>query len=279
MSLHPGPHRGLFFLGGRGVSHGVRRSASGRAILRAVLALAGLSLAIACHSGAGSKSGSVKGSVFNAKLKITAGGKPIPVAAALARRVSLFERACRDETHEGEDYEAYRERLVELETLSGGAFSLELAGDETARGMALDLAVESAREGGASSFLLELGGTVYAAGAKASAEPWRISIGGDGSAGKSAICSFPLRDRALAASKAAGSGEVLQVAVAAPSALAAEVFADALLTLGPAAWGSLVAGMPGFDAVFIMEGGYILVTAGIYPYLCLNSENYEVLRI
>ena len=245
-----------------------------------MLALAGLSLAIAsCHSGAGDRPGSAKGSVFCAKLKVAAGGKAIPAAAVLARRVSLFERACRAETHEGEDYETYRERLAELEALSGGAFSLELAGEEAARGMALDLAVESAREGGASAFLLELGGTVYAAGAKASAGPWRISIGGDGSAEKSAICSFPLRDRALAASKATGPGEVREVAVAAPSALAAEVFADTLLTLGPAAWGSLAAGMPGFDAVFIMDGGYILVTAGIYPFLCLDSENYEVLRI
>lgn len=113
-------------------------------------------------------------------------------------------------------------------------------GRYSARGMALDLAVESAREGGASSFLLELGGTIYAAGVKTSVAPWRVSIGNESTAKNSAICSIPLSDRALAAVRAAGTGDIREVAVAAPSALAAEVFANVLLSLGPASWKRLL---------------------------------------
>ena len=152
-------------------------------------------------------------------------------------------------------------------------------GRYSARGMALDLAVESAREGGASSFLLELGGTIYAAGVKTSAAPWRVSIGNESTAKNSAICSIPLSDRALAAVRAAGTGDIREVAVAAPSALAAEVFANVLLSLGPASWKRLLEGLPGFDAVFITVEGYILATSGIYPLLNLESKNHEVLMI
>lgn len=244
-----------------------------------MLVLTSLSLVFFCSCGASDTFARIQKKPFEAELRIKSDGITWSDMADLRRYIALFERNYLDENNGGEAYKAYQERLMELVDLSGGAFNLEMANIDSARGMALDLAVESAREGGASSFLLELGGTIYAAGTKTSAAPWRVSVGNESTVKKSTICSIPLCDRALAAVEATGTGEIREVAVAAPSALAAEVFADVLLGLGPASWKRLLTGMPGFDAVFITVDGYILASSGIYPFLNLESENYEVLLI
>lgn len=233
------------------------------------------------------------GTAFGAELRVVAGGGKAPRAEILASRVAAFERAYRggavDPGRFSDELAAFRERAEEVAALGGGAFRQEPGVDEAARGMALDLAAEAARADGVEAFLLELGGTVYAAGAKSRGAPWRVVVGSgrlpeDGREGRG-VCSFPLRNRALAAARApkdspqGAAAGIREVAVAAPSALAAEALAEAFLELGPAAWGRLAAGLPGFDAVFLTDDGFILATAGLYGALSLEAQGYEVLRL
>lgn len=218
--------------------------------------------------------------------------------AALAEAAAAFEAAWRaavpagaasaampdggGEAAASADLAGFLGSCEELAVFTEGAFDpLEPgAAREAARGAALDRAAAEARRLGAGNFLLELGGGVYAGGLKAPGAPWRVAFGAEG--GKPAICSLPLRDRAMAVARqevAASEGEAAEgaappkaaypgiesVAVLAPSALAAEVLARAFLALGPEEWRRLAGGLGGLDALFETEDGFLLASPGVYP--------------
>lgn len=258
-------------------------------------ALAALASAALALTACGSRPGAPV--VFGSSLSARPGkGDSKLDSVALAEEAAAFETAFRAAVRAGSagvgvsgaavpaDVALFLRSYEELAALTERAIDPM----EAARGAALDRAVAEARRLGAEDFLLELGGTVYAAGAKARGGSWRVVIGtASRSQGASVagICSIPLRDRALAVARAEDDRPVRpaqgirEVAVAAPSALAAEAMAEAFLELGPTSWLMLVSGIPGFDAVFITEDDYILATAGLYRILSLEADGYEVLRI
>lgn len=245
-------------------------------------------------------------SVFGASLSARPGrGESRLEPAALAEAAAAFEvswRAARGvaaafagmpegggEEAASVDLAGFLGSCEELASFTGRAFDpLEpAAAIEAAMGAALDLAAAEARRIGAKDFLLELGGGVYAAGLKAPGSPWRIAFRAEG--GKPAICSLPLRDRAMAVARSDGAAArgdaaakavfpgIESVAVLAPSALAAEVLARAFLALGPEEWRRLAGGLGGLDALFETEDGFLLASPGVYQELA--GVTLEALRL
>lgn len=156
---------------------------------------------------------------------------------------------------------------------------------DSARGYAVDMAAAHLKDRGADDFLLELGGTAYAAGSRRTGSSWRVSIPSGGSA-TGRLCSIPLRDRAIAMAVAydqnpavdRSGASIRSVVIAAPSAMAAESLAGYFLSLGPEAWAWTLEGIPGFDALFVTGDGFIVATEEIYGDITLEDERYEVIR-
>ena len=168
-----------------------------------------------------------------------------------------------------------------------GPLTLDLS--SVAKGYAVDQVAETLAASGCASYLVELGGELRVAGGRPGGRPWRIGVESP-SGGEPAVM-LTVREGAIATAgdyrqvrQMAGrrvshvidprSGHpvahgLASVTVVAPTALAADGYATALLVLGPEA-GMRLAERLRLAALFVMGpqgGGELSKTAAMAPYL------------
>ena len=168
-----------------------------------------------------------------------------------------------------------------------GQLTLDLS--SVAKGYAVDQVAETLSASGCASYLVELGGELRVAGGGPGGRPWRIGV--ESPSGGEPAAVLRIHDGAIATAgdyrqtrQVAGrrvshvvdprSGHpvahgLASVTVVAPTALAADGYATALLVLGPEA-GVRFAERLRLAALFVMgpeEGGELSKTAAMVPYL------------
>jgi thiamine biosynthesis lipoprotein len=152
-----------------------------------------------------------------------------------------------------------------------------------AKGYGVDAVAGVLRQAGFTDFLVEIGGEVFAAGARRDGQPWRVGISRpDPAAGPTEVYKVvSLRDRALATSGDYRSyvlengrrrshvidprkGEpvtngVVSASVLAPSCTLADGLATALMVMGPETGLALVERRDGVEALILVErrGGFL----------------------
>ena len=168
-----------------------------------------------------------------------------------------------------------------------GPLTLDLS--SVAKGYAVDQVAETLAAAGCASYLVELGGELRVAGGRPDGRPWRIGVespsGGEPAAvlavdeGAIATAGDYRQVREIAGRRVSHvidprSGHpvahgLASVTVVAPTALAADGYATALLVLGPEA-GMRLAERLRLAVLFVMgpqEGGELSNTAAMVPYL------------
>lgn len=158
-----------------------------------------------------------------------------------------------------------------------------------AKGYAVDRIAETLAASGCASYLVELGGELRVGGGTVGGRPWRIGV--ESPSGGEPAAVLKMHDGAIAtagdyrqARQVAGrrlshvidprtghpvAHGLASVTVIAPTALAADGYATALLVLGPEA-GMRLAERLRLAALFVMgprEGGELSKTAAMVPYL------------
>ena len=183
---------------------------------------------------------------------------PTPAAIRTTRRQVGYERL------------ALRPRPPELTKLS--ALTLDLS--SVAKGYAVDRVAEALADAGCGSYLVELGGELRVAGGGPGGRPWRIGV--ESPSGGAPVATLAVYEGAIATAgnyrqtRRVGEREVshvidprtgyptthglASVTVVAPTALAADGYATALLVLGPET-GLLFAEREGLAAVFVSPAG------------------------
>ena len=193
-------------------------------------------------------------------------------------------RAARElDTPESSLLEDYRYSCAQAEALTGLEVDPDRNRSPAEAGFALDLAISRARENGGESFLISLGGDLFAAGLREPGSPWRIGLRIPGIPESPLLGSFPLSNRAFVSISRQEIGladspdQPTGAGIAAPTAFAAAILAQALLASGPGSFLPFLRGLPGIDAVVIYPDGTLLISPGIYDSFRLEQAGWDVL--
>lgn len=170
--------------------------------------------------------------------------------------------------------------------LDGRGVTLTRAGmgvtlDGIAKGRVVDLAAEAIRETGVTSFLINAGGEIRAAGSPERGGVWRVAVEDPAGGGRHPAV-VELRDGALATSgdyeaffdkdrlfhhivdpgSGRSPGLAAGVSVAAPTCAEADALATGLMVLGPGAGSRVIAALPGRSVLFTGRDGAAISTPG-----------------
>jgi thiamine biosynthesis lipoprotein len=173
---------------------------------------------------------------------------------------------------------------------------LDLGG--IAKGYACDKALESLKDSGAKSALLDLGGNIYALGKKPDGSDWKVGVivpyAGEGGV----ACSVSVSDRAIVTSgsyqrffskdgktyhhildPATGypaDNDLLSATIVGPSATDADGFSTACFVIGRASGVALIESVPEYEAIFITKDNKIYVTSGLAGQVQVLDERFRL---
>jgi thiamine biosynthesis lipoprotein len=179
-----------------------------------------------------------------------------------------------DETDGYFDIEApYRPGGRAPEAGCGGAGSVEPSG--LVKGWAVAGVVRILREAGATNFLVNASGDIYAAGHPDGANAWRVGIQHPRLAREVAL-TLALRETAVATSGTQARGEhiidpfgerapsgLLSVTITGDDIATADAYATAAFAMGAERAASWCAGLEGYEAALICDDDTVLTTSGL----------------
>ena len=176
----------------------------------------------------------------------------------------------------------YRKVFLDEHEIQLGREGMALTLDGIAKGYIVDAGVDSLDEHGFANVLVEAGGDLGAFGQKSPDHPWTIGVRSPRDENQALLTKLTVRSRSLATSgdylqsfspdfrhhhildpqRGISSPELASASVIAPSALAADAYATALMVMGAEEGRSLVERLPDVEALMVTKDLAVRETSG-----------------